>query len=93
MSFPILLSHKERLAHPDWPLNVPWDLVRPHEHQAYKNHGQTLSRLAERGGLSPLELIAVVEDHDFPWRARREDYEALTASAAERIKALTGVTP
>jgi len=44
---------------------VPWDFVRPHEGQARRNHYQTLDRLAARGGLSWLELYAVVTDRDF----------------------------
>lgn len=44
---------------------VPWNLVAPHEKQAQRNHSQTLARLAERGGLSPGELAAVLEDRDW----------------------------
>jgi hypothetical protein len=39
----------------------------PHEAQAYANHGQSLERLAQRGGLSPAEALAVVEGR--PWKA------------------------
>lgn len=53
--FPVLLRHGQRA----W---VPWDLVAPHETQAMKNHGQTLERMSERGGLSPDELAAVLRD-------------------------------
>lgn len=45
---------------------VPMDFVEPHEQQAQRNHSQSLKRLAERGGLSPCELLAVIEDRD--WR-------------------------
>jgi hypothetical protein len=32
---------------------IPYDIIKPHEEQALKNHcGQTLDRLAARGGLS-----------------------------------------
>lgn len=41
---------------------IPWSVVEPHAGQAMLNHGQTLERLAERGGLSYRELIAVLED-------------------------------
>ena len=41
---------------------VAWSLVAPHAKQAMTNHGQTLERLDERGGLSPCELVAVLED-------------------------------
>lgn len=41
---------------------VPFDLVLAHEAQALKNHRQTVERLAERGGLSWIELVAVLRD-------------------------------
>ena len=64
------------------PLTVPWALVAPHEAQAHRNHSQSLRRLAERGGLGPCELVAVL--HDRPWRrmvpgAAREILTALVA--------------
>lgn len=31
--------------------------------QAMKNHGQTLSRLAERGGICPAEALAIMDGH------------------------------
>ena len=30
---------------------IPWSVIAPHEAQCQKNHGQSLERLAERGGL------------------------------------------
>ncbi len=39
---------------------VPWDLVAPHRKGAYANHGQTLEGLADRGGLTWPELLAVM---------------------------------
>jgi hypothetical protein len=41
-----------------WEKTIPFD--RLNEEQAQKNHGQTLKMLAERGGLSPSEAIAIV---------------------------------
>ena len=55
-TFPIL-NHKRD----NFPLaSVPWEFVAPHEAQARRNHDQTLRRLAERGGLSAKEMLAVV---------------------------------
>ena len=48
--------------------SVPWLLVATHEAQAMANHGQSLERLAERGGLGPDELWCVV--HNQPFRNR-----------------------
>lgn len=61
--------------------SIPWWIIAPHEKQAIKNHGgQTLERLAERGGLSPSEALAVLEDRPFPWgtwgdNRKKEDYD------------------
>ncbi len=59
--FPVLLDFRERRDHPEWPRSVPWDLLEPHREQARHNHDQTLERLAQRGGLSPGEMICVIE--------------------------------
>lgn len=42
--------------------NVPMFHFLAHADQAMANHGQTLDRLAERGGLSAGEAIAILED-------------------------------
>lgn len=42
-------------------LSIPWSALEPHEHVAIRNHGQDLEKLASRGGLSPLEAVAVIQ--------------------------------
>jgi hypothetical protein len=54
--FPILQPCKGGLR------SIPWALLEPHEPQAKANHGQTLQRLAERGGLGAVEAVAVLRD-------------------------------
>lgn len=49
----------------DAPASVPWSMLAPHEQRAAINHGQSLERLAQRGGLAPGEIFALV--HDLPW--------------------------
>lgn len=39
------------------PLAVRWDMLD--EAQALMNHGQTLETLMQRGGLSPVEALAI----------------------------------
>lgn len=61
---PILMDYydKKRLQtnHWDYPISVPMELLD--EETAKKNHGgQSLQRLAERGGLHPMEMLAVME--------------------------------
>lgn len=45
---------------------IPWEILIPHEEQALQNHGQTLERLAERGGLDWNEILPILEDKT--WR-------------------------
>ena len=59
--FPIIVPCDRRgLEIAGCPRSVPWSLVEPHRAQAEANHSQTLERLAERGGLSPSELHAIM---------------------------------
>lgn len=51
-------------------------MITPHEDQAQRNHSQTLKRLAERGGLCPEEMLAVLEDRDY--RDRVTDDQAVS---------------
>lgn len=39
---------------------IPWKFIEPHDPWAIKNHGQTLERLAQRGGMSWEEILAVI---------------------------------
>lgn len=39
---------------------VPWSVMAAHEGQAQTNHGQTLTRLNERGGLSVHEALHLI---------------------------------
>lgn len=68
LGYPILYGpgSEKPHKHPTWPLTVPWAVVEPHEAQARSNHGQTLRRLAERGGLCLQEMVAVLADKE--WR-------------------------
>jgi hypothetical protein len=45
---------------------IPWPVIAGHEAQAQKNHYQSLTRLAERGGLSVVEAVVVLLDIPFP---------------------------
>lgn len=51
--------------------SIPWRAIAPHERQALRNHDQSLETLARRGGLSPCEAVAVLEDRK--WRSMPED--------------------
>jgi hypothetical protein len=65
--FPILRHRSLDKDLPNQPAGFPWELVAPHEKQAEANHcGQSLKRLAERGGLCPIELMAILKDEPYP---------------------------
>lgn len=42
--------------------SVPIRVLDPYRRRAFTNHSQSLERLAARGGLSPCELVAILED-------------------------------
>lgn len=50
---------------------IPWGLLMLHEGQAWKNHGQSLTQLAQRGGLSWAEALAIIEGKS--WRDSEHD--------------------
>lgn len=50
--------HPDDLKKPGCPKEFPMHLLN--EEQAMKNHGQTLRRLKERGGLGVFEILAIV---------------------------------
>jgi hypothetical protein len=70
---------------PCLPVCVPWAMLAPHEAQAQRNHSQTLRRLAERGGLGPDEMLAVLDDR--PWRSMK--VQEACAELGRRIAAWT----
>lgn len=41
--------------------DVPWSMMEPARGQVMRNHGQTLERLAERGGLGCYEAVCALE--------------------------------
>ena len=74
---------------------IPWRLIAPHERQAQRTHSQTLERLAERGGLSPCEAMAVLEDREWcrmvPTEARAQLAALLEADAAGPLREALGL--
>ncbi len=44
------------------PVYIPYNIIARHETQAIRNHGQTLQKLAERGGLDWTEALAILND-------------------------------
>jgi len=58
---------------------IPLDIIKLHEKQAIINHcGQTLERLAERGGLSWVEILFVLKDEQFNYNTQLSEMSART---------------
>lgn len=56
-------------------IGVPFGMIEAHTKQCQKNHSQSPTRLAERGGLSVCEALAVIENRE--WRALPDGEAAL----------------
>lgn len=56
-------------------VGLSWSMLAPHESQAQTNHGQTLRRLAERGGLSPREALAILENRKIQSKSQGDSDE------------------
>lgn len=80
-AFPVLAYDE----YPGAPSSVPWGLLDPHEHQARLNHSQSLKRLAERGGLAPDEMVAILTGR--PWRDVRKIGKVEAVNELKRLLA------
>ena len=65
---------------------IPWEAIEPGRYQAFKNHGQSLERLAERGGLSLVEVVGILDGLE--WRELRN---INIAKAKQRVLALSAL--
>ena len=75
--YPVHSSDRRQLE------SVPWAMLEEHAYQVESNHGQTLERLAERGGLGLTEIVAAVEGK------RLRDVRGMSEdSALERVREL-----
>jgi hypothetical protein len=57
--FPLISPDGIDLTGLNMPDSIPWGLLN--EEWAQRNHGQSLSILAQRGGLDPTEVAAIIE--------------------------------
>lgn len=62
--FPVLWQgsreYIDKLKELNCPRKVPWAFIEQYHDECLNNHDQTPQRLAERGGLGPEEIVAVV---------------------------------
>ena len=81
---------------------IPWSIIEMMSRQATANHGQTLERLNERGGLCPSELYATLTglrlsevDHssEANFKAEINIMRTVAASGSLSSEATEGGTP
>ena len=88
--YPALKEKYDALVAKRFPLqggpSVPWKAVLPHDRQCQKNHGgQTLQRIAERGGLDCGEFWYVMNDLPWDWNWKAEQAEEKGKALANEI--------
>lgn len=79
-TFPILIDHQNT---PHKITSVPWAMLVPHRQRAMINHDQSLERLAERGGLTVTEILAVIDDT--PWFDAKMKYKSKTSEERQDV--------
>lgn len=78
--FPVLLEWRDKKLAPDCLREIPWSAIAPYDDQAQKNHQQSLERLAQRGGLTPIEITYVCCRTRYQ-HVGEENYQAALANA------------
>jgi hypothetical protein len=73
--------------------SIPWAAIAPFESQARANHGQTLERLAERGGLSECEAVCVLECVKWHSERGREIQSMPRREVILRLRELCATSP
>jgi len=91
-SFPLILRNPRGKISRGF---IAWDVAELCRKRAERNHGQTLERLAERGGLSPFEAACALADSDLFDGIRPSQNTALhmLAGAAHALDRLRASTP
>lgn len=79
--FPILNAEVDQ----ECPKEIPWAVIRPFQKTAFRNHGQTLEELAQRGGLSCCEAYWVMSGRQIEWN-RKNEYAILVRVAISYIQ-------
>lgn len=88
--FPIMRNYSRRAQAPgavEPRKSIPWAMLAPHEDRAMRNHGQTLERLAQRGGLAPCEALWILRDERWGGPIPADEDAQLDALVAEFEKA------
>ena len=66
---------------------IPFEMMLEHEEQCFKNHGQSVQRLSERGGTDYLETYYILNDSEYK-KHNNDDLERLQFNARRIVHAL-----
>lgn len=66
---------------------IPFEMMLEHEKQCFKNHGQSVQRLFERGGTDYLETYYILNDSEYKI-PNNVDLERLQYNARRIVHAL-----
>lgn len=73
---------------------IPMKMLLPYEAQAIRNHGQTLHRLASRGGMCPPEILDVMDGRKWGSSKACDENDVLLSKRVERyITSLESAQP
>jgi hypothetical protein len=90
-AFPVLWQGSrdlmQRLEALKCPRVVPWEFIAKCEGSCRKYHDQSPERLAERGGLSPGEMLVVVNPVSLTFEERRTVWRMPPEQSVPRLKA------
>lgn len=81
MDYPVF-TRDERANRKPIPFTVPWELMAAHELQAQHNHGQSIGHLAARGGVSPSEAVAILENRSWHPMSEKDAVDRLRTIVA-----------
>ncbi len=80
--FPIMVGRGTAEPCPSW---IPWDAIAPYEGHALANHDQTLQRLAERGGLDPIEAYMVLTGRRWKGETFTQEFEKEACAFLDKL--------
>ena len=84
---PLMLGYREAWERKkqgiEDPKSIPMALLVPHEEQCLRTHSQDLSTMKRRGGLHPVEAIAIIEGWN-PFSHKHKGREA-TQGALDKL--------
>jgi|SRR3954464_4546975 hypothetical protein len=95
IAYPLFLYDAERVREAGIELTqvIPWEMISLHEQQVRANHRQRPEQLAERGGLTACEALAVLEDRKGRWIPLEQAYERLNQLVRAHRATDDAITP